>query len=162
MEKKERNQLEQTDHQTLTEQMQELNRQLIVKRIQETNRYTEQFGLTLTKEDAELLVTERTNTLKAERRVEFGESILPKIIDAFCDSAYIRQAEYTKTLLRLQEIFYRYKNETMDEVTDDELLHFMKRKFETVCRGDLDYLEGTCLELFAQEVRGGYRGYQKW
>ena len=40
MEKKEKNQLEQTDRQTLAEQMQELNRQLIVKQIQETNRYT--------------------------------------------------------------------------------------------------------------------------
>lgn len=27
--------------------------------------------------------------------------------------------------------------------------------------GDFDYLEGTCLDIFAQAVRAGYRGYQQ-
>ena len=54
-----------------------------------------------------------------------------------------------------------YKNEMQDEITDDELLHFMKEQFETICYGDLDYLESTCLENFSQAVRAGYRGYQK-
>lgn len=48
-----------------------------------------------------------------------------------------------------------------DEITDDELIQFMREQFETVCYGDLDYLEGTCLDIFAQAVRAGYRGYQK-
>ena len=37
----------------------------------------------------------------------------------------------------------------------------MKEQFETVCFGDLNYLEGTCLDIFAQAVRAGYRGFQK-
>ena len=36
----------------------------------------------------------------------------------------------------------------LDEITDAELLEFMKEQFETVCFGDLDYLEGTCLDIF--------------
>ncbi len=54
-----------------------------------------------------------------------------------------------------------YKNEMQDEITDEELLNFMKEQFETVCYGDLDYLEGTCLDIFAQAIRAGYRGYQQ-
>ena len=46
-----------------------------------------------------------------------------------------------------------------DEITDDELLEFMKEQFENVCYGDFDYLEGTCLEIFAEAVRAGYSGY---
>ena len=49
----------------------------------------------------------------------------------------------------------------LDEISDEELLNFMKEQFETVCFGDFDYLEGTCLDIFAQAVRAGYRGYQK-
>ena len=64
------------------------------------------------------------------------------------------------TLIRLQEIFYLYKNEMHDEISDEELLHFMKEQFEEVCFGDLGYLEGTCLRIFAEAVRAGYRGYQ--
>lgn len=62
-----------------------------VGRILEKNRETERFGLILSEKEAQLLVTERGNTLKKEQRVEFGESILPEIIDVFCDSAYITQ-----------------------------------------------------------------------
>jgi hypothetical protein len=64
-------------------------------------------------------------------------------------------------LLRLQEIFFLYKNEMEDEITDDELLHFMKEQFETICYGDLEYLEGTCLTGFAEAIRAGYRGYKE-
>lgn len=48
-----------------------------------------------------------------------------------------------------------------DEITDDELLHFMKEQFDNVCFGDLEYLEGTCLSIFAQAIRAGYRGFRK-
>ena len=137
------------------------NSQTWIKQVQETNQYTEKFGLTLSEEDTMLLLTEKNITLKAERRVEFGQSILPQIIYAFCDSSYLSQNNYVETLVRLQEIFYLYKNEMQDEITDDELVHFMKEQFETVCYGDLDYLEGTCLDVFAQAIRAGYRGYQK-
>ena len=30
-----------------------------------------------------------------------------------------------------------------------------------MCYGDLNYLESTCLDIFAQAVRAGYRGYQE-
>ena len=70
--------------------------------------------------------------MREQQRVEFGESILPKLIDTFYDSPYISQSSYPDTCIRLQEIFYLYKNETMDEMTDDELLEFMKEQFDTV------------------------------
>lgn len=137
-----------------------LQQQMGIEKVMETNRATEQFGLVLTKQDAGLILTERVNILKKERRVEFGESIVPKIIYEFCDSDYIVQDNYVETLLRLQEIFFLFKNEMQDEITDDELLHFMKEQFETVCFGDLEYLESTCLANFAQAIRAGYRGYK--
>lgn len=137
-----------------------LQQQMGIEKVIETNQVTAQFGLALSKQDAELILTEGVNVLKKERRVEFGESILPKIIYEFCDSDYIMQDNYVETLLRLQEIFFLYKNEMHDEITDDELLHFMREQYETVCFGDLDYLESTCLANFAQAVRAGYQGYK--
>lgn len=123
------------------------------------NRETAKYGLTLSEQDAMLIVEERRNALREQRRVEFGKGIVPKIIYEFCDSDFIDQNNYVDTIIHLQEIFYLYKNEMEDEITDDELLHFMKEQFEEVCFGDLEYLEGTCLNLFAQAIRAGYRGY---
>lgn len=130
-----------------------------IAQVLETNQYTEKYGLILRQEEAELLVRERVSVLKKEQRVEFGQGILPELIYTFCDSAYITQDTYCESLLRLQEIFYLYKNEMLDEITDKELLEFMKEQFETICFGDFDYLEGTCLDIFAQAIRAGYSGY---
>ena len=130
-------------------------------KVVETNQKTERFGLTLTQQDAQLILQERKNVLSEQKRVEFGEGIVTKIIYEFCDSAYISQNDYVNTIIRLQEIFYLYKNEMQDEITDDELLHIMKEQFECICYGDLDYLESTCLANFAEAIRAGYEGYKQ-
>lgn len=137
-----------------------MNRQILVKQIQESNHNTKKYGLTLSEKDTELLIAEKNEVLKAEQRVEFGQSILPQIIYAFCDSDFLSQDNYLETLIRLQEIFFLYKNEMQDEISDEELLNFMREQFEETCCGDLEYLESTCLEIFAEAIRAGYRGYQ--
>ena len=140
--------------------MQLLQRQNQLAKVLETNQRAERYGLTLSEEEAGLILEERGRALKEQKRVEFGEGILPKIIDEFCDSAYLDQEHYVETLIRLQDIFYLYKNEMMDEITDDELLHFMKEQYEEICFGDLDYLESTCLSNFAQAIPCGYSGFR--
>lgn len=127
--------------------------------VMDTNQYTEQFGLTLSEQDAQLILDNRKAALRTQQRIEFGESIVPKIIREFCDSSYIDQNTYAETIMRLQEIFYLYKNEMNDEITDDELLYLMRKQYDELYFGDLEYLESTCLAAFAQAVRAGYRGY---
>lgn len=131
-----------------------------LNKIVKTNETTEQFGLSLIEQDAKLILEERKNSLAEQKRVEFGEGIATKIIYEFCDSEYIQQSNYVDTIIRLQEIFYLYKNEMQDEITDDELLHLMKEQFENLCFGDLDYLESTCLADFAKAIRAGYDRYK--
>lgn len=125
------------------------------------NEKTRRFGLSLTQEQAGELVICRNNSLKKYQRVEFGSGILDKLIYVFCDSAYIDNNNYAETMQKLQDVFYAFKNETQDKVTDDEILNFMKEQFENVCYGDIEYLSGTCLERFSRAVRNGYRGYEK-
>ena len=117
----------------------------LLEKVKEANDYTARYGLSLSEEEAALLLRERKDTLKEQERVEFGEGILPKLIFAFCDSPYIYQDNYVETLGRLQEIFYFYKNESLDEITDDELINFMKAGFDGSCQGSLDHLEDTRL-----------------
>ena len=135
-----------------------INEKMQEKSIMKANVRTEKFGLVLSQEDVHAIITEKRVTLREERRLELGESIVPKIIDAFCDSPFISQNNYLQTLISLQHIFFEYKNEMDDEITDDELLNFMKEQFDGVCYGDTDYLETTCLDVFARAVRAGYDG----
>lgn len=132
-----------------------------LSKVIETNQYTKQFGLTLSQQDAQLILENRKMALREQKRIEFGEGITPKLIHEFCDSGYIDQSNYVDTIIRLQEIFYLYKNEMNDGITDDELIHLMKEQYEMLCFGDLDYLESTCLSDFAQAVRAGYEGFKE-
>ena len=125
-----------------------------------TNETTEQFGLSLTEEDAKLILAERKNALAEQKELSLVKELRQKSFMNFCDSEYIHQSNYVETIIRLQEIFYLYKNEMHDEITDDELLHLMKEQFENICFGDLDYLESTCLANFAEAIRAGYDGYK--
>lgn len=138
-----------------------LQEQNQLSKVVETNETTKRYGLSLTEQDAKLILEERKISLTEQKRIEFGEGIATKIICEFCDSDYIYQSNYVDTIIRLQEIFYLYKNEMQDEITDDELLHLMKEQFENLCFGDLDYLESTCLANFAEAIRAGYRGYKR-
>lgn len=128
------------------------NRVAVIKAVDE---YAGQFGLSLSEAEVGLLLSERKQSLKKQERVEFGEGILSRLIYAFCDSPYIYQDNFADTLGRLQEIFYLYKNESLDELTDDELIEFMKREFDGICQGSLDHLEDTSLEKFARAIRFG-------
>ncbi|PKM95958.1 MAG: hypothetical protein CVU84_03930 [Firmicutes bacterium HGW-Firmicutes-1] len=121
------------------------------------NEKTKKFGLVLTEEEVKSLMVCRKDSLKENQRIEFGEGILADLIYAFCDSQYLSQDNYVDTLAQLQEIFYLYKNESQDELTDAELIDFMRNQFEEICFGDVEYLRGTCLERFARAIRSGYQ-----
>lgn len=127
--------------------------------IKKTNDYTCRFGLTLTDGDIKELILRRKECLAEQQRVEFGSGILEKLIFAFCDSDFIEQENYAETVTELQNIFYMYKNESMDELTDDELIKMMREAFDGECHGSLQYLEETYLDEFARTIRANTRKF---
>jgi hypothetical protein len=117
----------------------------LAQTLRELERYApaaERFGLTLSAEQRERLARCRTEALQKTGRVEFGEGVLGKLILAFCDSPNLVSSEYEETLAELQELFYSFKNECRDQVTDDELILAM-RLFYDRFGGSLDALAGT-------------------
>lgn len=109
---------------------------------------TEHFGLTLTQEEVETLLIQRAEILKTTQRLEFGRGILPELMDAFCDSDFLQQDSFAGELGRLQEIFYHCKSETENLLSDEELIGFMRCQYDSICFGDLNYLEEICMETF--------------
>ena len=120
-------------------------KQIEIANIKKCNEYTNQYGLMLTDNQITNLLERKKETLKETGRIEFREGIIDRIIKEFCDSPYINQDNYALTLYELVEVFYEYKNETMDLITDDELIKFMKSAFDGVCKGDIEYLEETII-----------------
>ena len=121
------------------------------------NEYTVKYGLILTSAQALELVETRSIALRDNGRIEFGGGVIDKIIKEFCDSPYISMHNYTQTIHELLEIFYYYKNETLDLISDDDLIKHMKTAFDGICQGSLDLLSGRELDRLARNLRSGYR-----
>lgn len=66
-----------------------LQEQNQLDKVIKTNESAERFGLSLTEQEAKLILEERKNSLVEQKRIEFGEGIAAKIIYEFCDSDYI-------------------------------------------------------------------------
>lgn len=129
------------------------------KKIQKYNAVTAKFGLSLSEVQINELISKRVSSLKDTDRIEFGEGILPKLIYAFCDSPFITQDIYAEILAELQDLFYYFKNESNDLLSDDELIEYMKLVFDGRAQGSVEYLEGTSLEELCRYVRGGFCPY---
>lgn len=126
-----------------------------VEQLQKSNEYSRQYGLTLSQKEIQTLAEGHQKALKENGRVEFGEGVLRKLIRAFCGSPYLQQEEYSQTLFELQDLFYYFKGQAMERLTDDELIAAMRQIFDQPAQGSLDYLAGTGLEELCRQARGG-------
>lgn len=130
-------------------------KQMEIANIKKYNKHTGKYGLVLSDNQINNLLERRKDILKETGRIELRGGIIDKLIKKFCDSPYINQENYEETLYELIEIFYKYKNETMDSMTDDELIEFMKKSFDGVCQGDLEYLSGTVMHRMRDNLLRG-------
>lgn len=137
--------------------LQNIQKRQAVIELKACNEITIKYGLALSDADINELVENRFKALKDTGRIEFSEGILKKLVEAFCDSPYIMQQNYKETLMEIQECFYFFKNEAMDQIADDELIEFMKIHFDGKCQGSLEYLSGTNLEELCRNTRYGYK-----
>lgn len=122
--------------------------------LQKCNQISETYGLSLSEEQMELVIKNRFETLKQTGRIEFGEGVVKKLVYEFCDSPYIVQEEYADVLMELQEMFYLLKKETMEQLTDDELICAMGLVFAYSC-GSLEFLQGINRDTLYQIGRTG-------
>ena len=137
-----------------------IKKKQLIMNIKKCNELTIKFGVSLSDEVIDRLINKRFEALKNTGRIEFDEGILKKLIEAFCDSPYIMQNNYEETLEELQDIFYFFKGEAMEQISDGELIEFMKRDFDGKCQGSIEYLSGTSLEELCRGTRYGLNGLE--
>jgi hypothetical protein len=128
------------------------------ERLFKSNEISGRYGLALSEPEIRSLISAEGETLRACGRLEFGEGILPRLIYTFCDSPFIVRGEYYDTLEALQDLFYAFKNDLYDALSDDELLEAMHRIFHGKAQGSLDYLENIAAEDLIRALRGGTDG----
>lgn len=80
-------------------------------------------------------------------------SLQNKLIKSFCNSLFLFQFNYTETLSDLLEIFYHFKNESLEKISDNELIFVMKKFFDSSCKGSIELLQGKELEQLVHNIR---------
>lgn len=123
------------------------------------NTVTEPYGLALTPQEAAELAETRRLALAGSGRLELGGGAPEEIIRVFSRSEYLYPHNYARTLNEITEAFYALKNETMDEISDRELIAFLFERFERVYRGDAAaLLDGRELEKLVRSLKFGPDG----
>ncbi|MEG0374948.1 MAG: DUF6323 family protein [Raoultibacter sp.] len=140
-----------------------MNRKTALHELAIVNTKTECYGLALTEEQVGALAERRVDALKTMGRVEFGRGVLHDIVLAFASSPYLTQDSYSETLGDLQDVFYRLKETSEEQIADDDLIDAMRRVFDDEANGSVEYLgEMTATRLLAEARRGGQDANEDW
>lgn len=121
--------------------------------LQNVNHIAEEYGLTLTKTQLQSLIAAEAHTLRSTGRLELGQGVLPRLITAFCDLPFINRDSWADTLETLQELFYNFKNDLNDALSDDELVEAMHTIFHGRAQGSLEYLENMDINRLFYALR---------
>lgn len=123
------------------------------EQLNNSNRVSEKYGLSLSAAQITALIQAEKQSLRDCGRLEFGNGILPRLIYAFCDSPYITRDEYYDIISALEELFYQFKNDLNDALSDDELIDAMHRIYHGRAQGSLEYLENMATDRLIQALR---------
>ena len=78
-------------------------------------------GLSITREDAQMLVERRAEALAEAERVEFGIPAIVEVTAAIADSPCLAQQDVAESLAELQDSFYAIRDELPVDVPDMEI-----------------------------------------
>ena len=124
--------------------------------ILDLNEKSQVYGLTLNKEDVKEIINSRDNTLKNYGRIELDIGITKMIIENLYKSQYTDKDDYVYAINDLHEVFYYLKNETLDQISDIEIIEIIDEIYNN-CSGRIDIVQEKC-EEFAKNYRWGIGG----
>jgi hypothetical protein len=121
--------------------------------LESCNTVIERYSLSLSTQDVQALIAGRLEALETTERVEFGGGVARDLVLAFGGSPYVSQDTFVETVLELQDLFYEVKNESLEQIPDDELIATMRSLFDDPAQGDLGRLSQALLDGLGRHVR---------
>lgn len=112
------------------------------------------YGLVISPKDASALAEVGVEQLHEQERVEFAQSAVVKIIHKFMESGYISQSDFVETVSELIAVFYEVKEESLDVISDDDVIFAMFDCFENISNGDIELLRTRDLERLIRRAKG--------
>ena len=111
------------------------------------------YGLILTPQDVEEIIKSRGYSLKNYGRIDLNMDVTKKLINKIYTSQYTDKDDYVEIINDLQDIFYYLKNETLDEISDNEIIDIIVEFYEKTS-GRIENIQNL-IEKFALEYKLG-------
>jgi len=121
--------------------------------LESCNKVTQRYGITLSPADIQALVVGRVDALQETERVEFGRGVAKDLVLAFSSSAYVAQSSFVQTVLELQDLFYLFKNESDEQIPDDDLIATIRSLYDDVAQGDMQRLTEALFDGLGRHLR---------
>ena len=115
------------------------------------NEESSAYGLTLTPKDVEEVIKSREHSLKTYGRIDLNMDITKQLINKLYTSQYTDKDDYVELINDLQDIFYYLKNETFDEISDNEIIDMISEFYEKTT-GRIDNVQNLA-EKFIMEYK---------
>ena len=109
------------------------------------------YGLVLSENDVNNIMKHTTETLTKIGRIETSTSSLEKIIEIVYSSPYTDKENYVENINDMQEIFYYFKSEVLDLISDDEVIEILEKTYEDK-KGEMFQIQGA-IDDFAKEFK---------
>lgn len=116
------------------------------------NDVSSRYGIVLKESDARELVAVRLKVVNEVGLIEFKSIIVEAIVLAFCDSQFITKYDYLDVLSQLVEIFYYYRKELDELMSDEDIIKYMQLAFEGPCQGSLEQLSDYQLDKLLDDL----------
>lgn len=131
------------------------NKSIIVakNKLLKINDESSAYGLILTPQDVEEIIKSRGYSLKNYGRIDLNMDVTKKLINKIYTSQYTDKDDYVEIINDLQDIFYYLKNETLDEISDNEIIDIIVEFYEKTS-GRIENIQNLS-EKFAIEYKLG-------
>ena len=109
------------------------------------------YGLVLSENDVNNIMKHTNETLTKIGCIETSTSSLEKIIEIVYSSPYTDKENYVENINDMQEIFYYFKSEVLDLISDDEVIEILEKTYEDK-KGEMFQIQGA-IDDFAKEFK---------
>lgn len=136
--------------------LQDKSMNIVKNEILKINEESSVYGLILTSENVEEIIKSRGYSLKTYGRIDLNMDATKKIINKIYISQYTDKDDYVEIINDLQDIFYYLKNETLDKISDNEIIDIIGEFYEETS-GRIDNVQNLA-EKYALDFRLGRMG----
>lgn len=91
----------------------------------------------LSKEEVKGLIINKNKILKDNGLIEINNNVLKILIEYFSNSSFIDRSNYNEILNELVSVFYSYRINLSNRISDEEIIKYLYYNFENTCNGEI-------------------------